>query len=224
MAELDCTTDIRFTTRMPNLTGRTFGYLTVERLVSGAAGGKRVWLCTCSRDGNKTTAKTSDLVRGHKKSCGCIHGRGQPKHGMRRRLEYFVWGTMIQRCENPNNRKYVSYGGRGIVVCERWRHSFSNFYSDMGPRPTAMHQLDRVDNDGPYSPDNCRWATCKENNQHTRRSRRVTFRGKSLSIPEWSVELGIHRDCLCYRLRAGWSVDKTMTTPPNVKCRKLSHR
>ncbi len=93
------------------------------------------------------------------------------RHGLRKVPEYGVWDAMIQRCTNPNNKKYHRYGGRGITVCDRWRNSFQAFYTDMGQRPFPKAQIDRVNNNGNYEPNNCKWVTSAYNNQHTSRTK-----------------------------------------------------
>lgn len=124
-----------------------------------------------------------------------------------------VWVSMKQRCHNEKSTGYHNYGGRGIKVCERWLDSFENFLADMGPRPSRQHQLDRIDNDGPYSPQNCRWATRSEQLRNTRRSCYLTFNGQTLHIIEWAARLGVEAGALRARLRRGWSVKKTLTKP-----------
>lgn len=106
---------------------------------------------------------------------------------------------MLGRCYRPSNISYRQYGGRGIAVCDRWRHSFDNFLADMGPRP-AGHELDRIDSNGPYAPENCRWATRHQQTRNTRRTVNVTFRGETKCLQDWSQHFGIPFKTLSRRL------------------------
>lgn len=115
--------------------------------------------------------------------------------------EYVAWVSMKTRCHNPRSLNYRGYGSRGIKVCVRWLHSFANFLADMGPRPSKLHSLDRIDNDGNYNPGNCRWATHVEQQQNTRNNRRLTYNGETLCLSEWARRLGIGRTSLRCRLR-----------------------
>jgi hypothetical protein len=119
---------------------------------------------------------------------------------------YDIWQAMRSRCTKPHNPKYHRYGGRGITVCERWQ-DFKNFLADMGERPEGM-QLDRKDNDGPYSPDNCRWATPQEQMNNTSFNVFIEHDGRKLTISQWARELNIKPNTIVTRLRRGWqSVD-----------------
>jgi len=124
-----------------------------------------------------------------------------------------VHGHMVQRCTNPNATGYRWYGGRGINVCERWRGSFAAFYTDMGPRPSSKHSIDRVDSNGDYTPDNCRWATAAEQQRNKRSLHKVTYNGESLCLAEWGERTGISRRTIRGRLVSGWSVDGALTEP-----------
>lgn len=134
-------------------------------------------------------------------------------HGGRGTTEYNSWTGMIQRCENPNHPRYADYGGRGIKVCRQWRQSFATFIKDMGKKPAPRMQVERRDNDGPYDPKNCYWATRKQQANNTRASRFLEFDGQSLTISQWADKLGVRASTLQLRLAHGWSVQQTMTIP-----------
>jgi len=121
---------------------------------------------------------------------------------------------MRQRCVNSNDDEYTNYGGRGIIVCERWMQ-FENFLADMGEPPTSKHSIDRIDNNGHYCPKNCRWATIAQQARNKRNNHRVTYRGTTKSVIEWSENVDIPYNTLIKRLYRGWSVEKTLTTPVN---------
>ena len=128
---------------------------------------------------------------------------------------YRAYRGMFNRCYNPNQKSYKDYGGRGIVVCERWtgRSGFKAFLSDMGERPENA-TLDRIDNDGPYSPENCRWATKDEQAQNKRNNRWITANGRTQTLAQWARELGCNSAAILYRLRKGMSEQDAVTTAP----------
>ncbi len=121
---------------------------------------------------------------------------------------------MKQRCYSHNKRNFADYGGRGIMVCERWRNSFENFLADMGPRPTPLHSIDRIDNSLGYDPANCRWATRTEQNRNKRSNRYMTMNGRTMILTDWAIETGIKRETIKERIRRGWTISRALTTPP----------
>lgn len=170
------------------------------------------WICSC-KCGNKTTVRTRCLRAGMTKSCGCIQQAGVTKHGMSTRSEASIWRNMKYRCNNSNASNYYMYGGKGIKVCERWQNSFQNFYADMGDKPTPEHSIDRVDSKGDYTPDNCRWATKKEQARNRKTSRPITYKGVTKTVIEFCEEYGFKHHQLLHRLNIGWSVEKSLLTP-----------
>jgi hypothetical protein len=194
------------------------------------------------------------------------------KRGAKLATEYRIWLKVRERCISTTCKQYPDYGGRGIRICDRWlgKGGFKNFLEDMGPRPSKAYSLDRRDNDGPYSPENCRWATRVQQNRNSRHNVNVTFdgvtrcinewaeyfglktqtfrariervgieeamrlggrhggrggvsirrttrylelSGRRMCVSEWARETGIPRTCITARLKKGWSVESTLTTP-----------
>jgi hypothetical protein len=128
----------------------------------------------------------------------------QKTHGMSGTRVHRLWKSMLRRCRNPAYHQFRDYGGRGIKVCDRWLE-FANFYADMGEPPPGT-SLDRIRNNGNYTPDNCRWATPIEQNNNKRNSRLLTFLGKTQNLKQWSVEIGITPGGLIWRLNH-WSFE-----------------
>lgn len=186
------------------LIGQRFGRLIVRRRAENI--GRHVaWNCTCAC-GKRTVVTTCNLRKGHTQSCGCLRAEkarlSYPVHGMSRTAIYNSWTGMLDRVRNPNTRRYSRYGGRGITVCDRWL-SFENFYADMGDRPSPDHSLDRVDNNGPYSPENCRWATLEEQNNNKVNNRFASVGGIAMTFARASRALGKYDDYVGLRVRKG---------------------
>jgi hypothetical protein len=200
--------------------GEKYGRLTVVERAPNAANPKDTnarWLCKCEC-GKTAVAYGQDLKRGKVVSCGCWNDEKRFKHGLSRTHLHAVWRMMLDRCRNQNNPAYKSYGGRGIEVCERW-YEFTNFAADVGDRPKG-YQIDRIDNDGNYTPENCRWATPKQQINNRRNSVYLQHAGKNLTIEEWADATGIKQDTIRGRLRRGWDASKALSEPvvqPNLK-------
>lgn len=205
------------TARYLDLTGQRYGRLTVVRLASDRTSeGKARWMCRCDC-GAPTTVDARNLRSGSITSCGCFRRERMEDltatHRLSNTPEHRTWVGMRARCRNPNLRIFQNYGGRGITVCQRWDESFEAFVADMGLRPSRRHSLDRIDNDGNYEPSNCRWATMTQQRRNTRANTRLTHHGRTMTLTEWALELGISVTVLCGRFRKGWSVERALTTP-----------
>lgn len=178
-------------------------------LVALAYAGKGKWLCRCDC-GKVTEIITANLTRGNSKSCGCkLHPK---KHGLARHPLNGLWRSMRARCNNSSDAAYANYGGRGIKVCARW-DDFTLFLADMGPRPKG-YQLDRRDNERGYEPDNCHWVRQRDNLNNKRTSRKLTWRGETLTVAQWADRTHIHQRTIHNRVfRSGWDVERALSTP-----------
>lgn len=211
--------------------GQRFGRLVVTELIParGKSGlGRGIFICDCGR---QTEQRIAHVIGALVKSCGCAqiesakqlglankHNlRPQIKHGLSRSAEYRAWSHAKGRCYNPNSTQYAEYGGRGITMSSEWLDSFETFFSDMGPRPTDSHSLDRKDNDGPYSKDNCRWALPVVQSRNRRSNRLLTHEGITLTVTEWAAKTGIKRSTLNMRLRTGWPADQALRAPSRFR-------
>ena len=133
-----------------------------------------------------------------------------------RKAAYQSWASMKQRCFNPNSQQYKNYGARGITVCDRWRDSFENFHADMGDMPSKL-TLERIDNNGNYSPENCRWATRAEQRVNQRTIRMITIGGESMPMRHVAKKYGLLEMALKRRLDKGMSPEEAVATPVNPK-------
>ncbi len=202
--------------RSRDLTDKRFGRLVVTGFAGRGRGKLLIWNCRCDC-GTECTSYGYGLTSGVKRSCGCLASEVTSKrsktHGMHESPTYKSWRSMIRRCEAPGDISYPRYGGRGISVCDRWRASFQAFLDDMGERPSKAYQLDRIDNNGSYENENCRWATRKEQARNRRSQTILTFNGESLCVSEWAERMGVERGRLQNRINLGWAVERILTEP-----------
>lgn len=193
-----------------NLLGKRFGRLTVIKFLGISESRQAEWLCRCDC-GSMTVAPTGQLNFGLQ-SCGCLNIEKTTTHGMSNTRPYRIWQGMKSRCDNPKAYNYADYGGRGIKHCKSWT-SFENFWHDMQKGYSPDKTLDRIDNDGGYCPENCRWATTGEQSQHKTNSALLTYNDQTLNVTQWAEKLGVSRKILYARKRAGWPDDKVLETP-----------
>jgi len=200
---------IRPIKKSDDLSLQVLGKLLVISPIKKDTGKKCIWLCVC-HCGAVVSRTFNVLKRARRHTCGCLSGN--VRHGATGTSEYQIWHSMKARCTNPLAANFQWYGGRGISVCESWLESFEAFHHDMGDRPPGR-SLDRIDNNGPYSPENCRWASKETQNGNRRSNRILTYLGETHTLTEWARKLNILPDTLSYRINKGWTVERAFQAP-----------
>lgn len=208
--------------RFENLTGQRFTRLIVLSY-AGLKKNRTYWECRCDCGNVKAIAATR-LKSAKTKSCGCYReGFLRERVATHRRTkspEHIAWCSMNQRCTNPNASAFKYYGGRGITVCERWLHSFENFLSDMGEKPSLKHSIERRDVNGEYNPENCYWATPVEQARNKRNNRLLTYNGETRCLTGWADIIGISVSGLHGRL-VKWTLAMALGSPPRSNRKSL---
>lgn len=207
-----------------DLTGQTFGRWEVlgrgeDRISPNAKRVYRMWTCRCSC--KKHTVKDVyefNLLNGKSNSCGCLNSEKTVERNKTHMLSntrlYSIWSNIKKRCNNKNDPRYSSYGGRGINVCAEWSNNFLSFYTwaiSNGYKDNLS--IDRIDNNKGYSPNNCKWSTNQEQSNNRRSNHNININGTTKTLTEWSKQFGIDNDLVSYRIKHGWSPEKALFTP-----------
>lgn len=199
-----------------DITGQVFGHLTVIKMAGSNQNGKTVCECRCDC-GEQKAVLYSRLVSGQTKSCGSdVH---KCSHGKRNTRLYKVFIGMKGRCYNPKNEHYTDYGGRGIKICDEWLNDFDKFYQWAYANgydetaPKGQYTIERIDVNGSYCPENCRWATIKEQQYNKRDNVIDTYNGETMTATEFAEKYNIKKTTLWGRLKAGWKIEKAIETP-----------
>lgn len=199
-----------------SLAGERFGRLVaIERI--GDMGDKAKYRCKCDC-GSCITVDGANLVTGATKSCGCLRkevtANLKYRHGLTDHRLYRTWQNMRNRCNDPGNKEYQHYGGRGISVCDEWNESFDSFYEwAMSNGYQDDLTIDRIDVNGNYCPENCRWATLHDQSRNRTNNRVIEYQGRKMILADWAKEMGINASVIRHRLDAGWTVEAALTKP-----------
>lgn len=190
------------------LPGEKLHHLTILRQAASKPA-KYLCLCVC---GKEKVARGSDLRSGGTKSCGCLRITHGHNAGGVWSPEYSTWRAMLSRCQLPSDPGYKNYGERGVEVCREWK-DFQTFLRDMGNRPSLSHSIDRINTNGDYCPENCRWATRLEQANNTTRNHFLTLNGETATVAQWAQKLGHEPSMIYARLKSGWSIEDVLLKP-----------
>lgn len=188
--------------------GDKYGRYTVLGVFKQPKGYQKYVHVQCDCGSQPRYVQVGTVRNGSAQSCGCLHKERVSTHGLSGTKLFTIWGHMVNRCANPRDKKFARYGGRGIKVCDRWLDP-NKFVEDMGPTFRRGLTIDRIDNDGDYTPDNCRWATRSVQNRNYSRNVLVTYNGQTKCLKQWAEELGLNYGTL-------WDRIKVQKLPPNI--------
>ena len=207
-----------------DLTGQKFNRLTFIKRVYGYYRGNGspnvMWLCKCDC-GKEIISEPKPIKLGYTKSCGCYSAERKVKHGMTKTRMYKIWSCMRNRCYRKTDISYKRYGGRGITVCDEWRNSFENFRDwACGHGYKEDLTLDRIDVNGKYEPNNCRWADMKTQCNNRQNNIRYECNGKNLTLSEWEEITGNSYGAMKERIKKGWDIESALFAPKGYKYSK----
>lgn len=202
--------------RTSEMLNKKFGNLLVVKRIEDSKTGIPRFRCSCDCGGYAETTGYA-LRSGNTKSCGCFQkqraSESSKTHGLSKTVEYRAWIDLLKRCCDPDSQMYSHYGGRGIVVCDRWLNGFENFLADMGKRPDGM-EIDRINNNGNYEPENCRWTTRIVNTNNKRNNVLITFKNETKTASEWSRVVGLSAKAIAMRItKYKWTPERALTQP-----------
>lgn len=212
-------------TTQVDIVGQRFGrYLVIAKSDKRTKAMKQMVLCKCDC-GTEREVVAGNLRSGLTNSCGCWKDEKtsarMKKHGFSKNTMYMRYRSMIKRCYEKTHKEYANYGGRGITVCSRWLDSVENYIEDMGFPPFKDASIDRIDNNLGYSKENCRWATKKEQSENRRATTMVNMNGENLCLSDWSKKLGLNKQSVARRIKAGWSVEMAITMKKHTKIKHI---
>ena len=196
-----------------DLTNQKFGRLTAIKRVDDEKNGKVQWLCQCDC-GRQCIVRAQDLTKRHTTSCGCYYKEVHTKHGKSKDRLYSIWNGMRHRVTDDKHISYASYGGRGIKMCQEWFEDFEQFYVwaiESGYKEELT--IDRIDVDGDYEPNNCRWVTTKEQSFNKRNTVTVHYNDKEYTVADISSLTGLKPPTIYQRIKRGWSAKEIFSVP-----------
>ena len=204
-----------------DLTGQKIGFLTVLQRLPQYTHKKTYYKCKCDC-GKEIITYYGNLASGHTKSCGCYMKKLASEmfstHRKSSTVLYKRWSGIKERCYSPNSTKYYRYGARGIKMCDEWKNDFIKFYDwSINNGFSENLTIDRIDVNGDYCPENCKWSNNIEQANNKTNSRFITYKGKTQTVAQWSRETGVAYDNIIARLRLGWDVDSIFTKPADNK-------